>query len=85
MAGAAASTPAITVVATGEVRTRDDVIQAIDRICEYYEKFEPSSPLPLLLGRARRLVTASFMQIIQDLTPDAIQQAEQIGGGRSSG
>jgi type VI secretion system protein ImpA len=85
MAGAAVSTPAITVVATGEVRTRDDVIQAIDRICEYYEKFEPSSPLPLLLGRARRLVTASFMQIIQDLTPDAIQQAEQIGGGRSSG
>ncbi|MCM2369882.1 type VI secretion system protein TssA [Aporhodopirellula aestuarii] len=70
-------------VGCGEIRKREDVIRAIDRICDYYEKYEPSSPLPLLLNRAKRLVTASFMEIIQDLTPDALQQAEQIGGGRS--
>ncbi|MEM8669133.1 MAG: type VI secretion system protein TssA [Planctomycetota bacterium] len=67
----------------GEIRGREDVIRAIDRICEYYEKYEPSSPLPLLLNRAKRLATKSFMEIIRDLTPDALDQATSIGGVKS--
>lgn len=69
--------------ADGEIRGREDVIRAIDRICEYYEKHEPSSPLPLLLNRAKRLATKSFMEILRDLTPDALGQAESIGGVES--
>ena len=41
-------------VAADEVRSRDDVIRLIDKICDYYRDYEPSSPVPLLLKRAKR-------------------------------
>ena len=63
-----------------EIRTREDVIRVLDKLCEYYAQHEPSSPLPLLLKRAKRLTTLSFMEIIQDLAPDAVAQAMSIGG-----
>ncbi len=62
------------------LRTRQEAILALDKICEYFERFEPSSPLPLLLKRARRLSTKSFMEIIRDISPDGLQQVESLGG-----
>ncbi len=64
----------------GEITSREDVIRALDKICEYYNRFEPSSPLPLLLHRAKRLATKSFLEILRDLTPDALEQAKLLGG-----
>jgi type VI secretion system protein ImpA len=62
------------------VRSTDDVLLAIDRICQYYERSEPSSPVPLLLRRARRLVCKSFLDIIDDLAPDSIGHIRTITG-----
>ncbi|QBQ98967.1 type VI secretion system protein TssA [Paraburkholderia pallida] len=64
----------------GEITTREDVQRAIDRICKYYETYEPGSPVPMLLKRARRLVDKSFMEILEDLAPDGVAQARHIGG-----
>ncbi|TDG26127.1 type VI secretion system protein TssA [Paraburkholderia silviterrae] len=64
----------------GEITTREDVQRAIDRICKYYETYEPGSPVPMLLKRARRLVDKSFMEILEDLAPDGLAQARHIGG-----
>lgn len=64
----------------GEITSREDVIRALDKICDYYARFEPSSPLPLLLKRAKRLAAKSFLEILRDLTPDAVMQALSIGG-----
>lgn len=69
-------------ISSGEIRSRQDVVATLDKICEYYVKHEPSSPLPLLLQRCKRLVTASFLEIIQDVIPEAMSQAEAIGGRR---
>ncbi|HEY2023145.1 type VI secretion system protein TssA [Paraburkholderia sp.] len=65
---------------SGDVADRQDVIRLIDKICAYYERHEPSSPVPLLLLRARRLVDKNFMEILQDLAPEGMSQARQIGG-----
>lgn len=65
---------------TGEITSREDVLRALDKICDYYNRFEPSSPLPLLLTRAKRLATKSFLEIIRDLTPEAFSQAESLAG-----
>ena len=65
----------------GRIATREDAIKALDRVCEYYERNEPSSPLPLLIRRAQRLASKSFLDIIRDLAPDAVSQAEAWGGG----
>jgi type VI secretion system protein ImpA len=65
---------------SGAVRNRSDVLAAIDRVCEYYVRAEPSSPVPLLLQRAKRLVNKDFMEIVRDLTPGGVSEAEVIGG-----
>jgi type VI secretion system ImpB/VipA family protein len=45
----------------GEIGSRDDVIRALDSICAYYARFEPSSPVPMFMERCKRLVTKNFM------------------------
>jgi type VI secretion system protein ImpA len=79
----AASADGAATVAVGEIRSRDDAVRAIDHISEYFRKNEPSSPVPLLLQRAKRLVAKDFMEILRDLTPDGVSQAEAIGGVRN--
>ena len=68
----------------GEVNTRADVLKAIDRIVAYYNRSEPTSPVPLLLGRARRLAQMNFMDIMKDLAPDSLSQIQLIGGADES-
>src|SRR5690606_19120872 len=65
---------------TGEISSREDVLKMIDKICAYYARYEPSSPLPLLLKRCRRLVPMSFKEIVGDLAPDALAKVELITG-----
>lgn len=64
----------------GEINSRKDVLRMLDLICKYYKDVEPTSPVPMLLNRAKYLVTADFMQIIQNLLPDGLTQLEQIKG-----
>ena len=67
---------------SGQINSPDDVIRAIDKITDYYARYEPSSPVPLLLERAKRLVSKDFMEILRDLAPDGVGQAENITGSR---
>lgn len=64
----------------GEINSRQDVLRMLDLICKYYKEVEPSSPVPMLLNRAKYLVTADFMQIVQNLLPDGLTQLDQIKG-----
>lgn len=65
---------------SGTIQSRADVIRALDLICDYYRDHEPSSPVPLIIQRAQRLVDKDFMTIMSDLTPDAISQLQVITG-----
>jgi type VI secretion system protein ImpA len=78
-AGVAGPRPAAVPI-SGEVATRDDVIRLLDKLCDYYRRFEPSSPVPILLKRARRLVSMTFMEILQDLAPTGVAEVEVIRG-----
>jgi type VI secretion system protein ImpA len=79
-AGAAAVvTPALATAAAG-VASRADVIRALEAICGFYRTHEPSSPIPLLLERARRLVDKSFLELVEDLTPDGLGQLNLLRG-----
>lgn len=66
----------------GGIASRQDVVRALDLICAYYAKYEPSSPTPILLQRAKRLVNKNFMEIIEDMAPEAIPQLTIIAGRR---
>ena len=65
---------------SGEVRTRDDVVRALDKVLEYFARHEPSSPVPLLVRRAQSLVNRGFVDIIRDLSPQSLEQLKVIGG-----
>jgi len=73
--GSAATAPV-----SAELRTREDVVRVLDKVCEYYRRQEPSSPVPILLERAKRLVAKDFMQIIQDLAPGGLPEVEAVRG-----
>jgi|TARA_B110000211_G_C14044229_1_gene538182 type VI secretion system protein ImpA len=64
----------------GGITSPTDVQNALDRIVAYYERYEPSSPLPLLLLRAKRLVNADFLTIVKDMAPHGIDNVNLIGG-----
>jgi len=65
---------------SGELRNTEEVLLVLDKVCRYYEQNEPSSPVPLLVRRAQRLVSKDFLAIIRDLSPDAMRDIEAIGG-----
>ena len=65
---------------SGSISCPQDVIDSLDKVIAYYRANEPSSPVPLLLQRAKRLVSLGFMEILRDLAPDALTQAENVTG-----
>lgn len=64
----------------GAVNTRNDVTAALERIITYYRQNEPSSPLPMLLERAKRLVHADFLSIMRDIAPEGLDNVRTVGG-----
>lgn len=68
----------------GEISTRNDVMRAIEAVCGYYERHEPSSPVPILLRRAQRLVPMNFIDIMRNLAPSAMSDIQNITGPEES-
>ncbi|WP_039002359.1 type VI secretion system protein TssA [Falsihalocynthiibacter arcticus] len=64
----------------GTISTRRDVENAIDRILAYYSANEPSSPVPVMLHRAKRLIGADFLTIMKDMAPDGVDNVMRVGG-----
>ena len=64
----------------GGINNQQDVKNTIDRLIAYYTRAEPSSPVPILLERAKRLVGADFVSIIKDMAPDGKDNVYLIGG-----
>jgi len=65
---------------TGEVNSREDVMRVLDKACDYFRRHEPSSPVPMLLKRAKKLMSKEFLEIVRDLAPGGVQEVEKIRG-----
>ena len=66
--------------ALGTVSTRAEALRAIDLVCDYLERTEPTNPAQLLLRRARKLINHNFLQLIKELAPDALNEAARVMG-----
>jgi len=64
----------------GSIRTREDVMRTLGSVCEWIERNEPSNPAPLLIRRAQRLMSLSFLDLVRDLAPEGLPQLERIAG-----
>jgi type VI secretion system protein ImpA len=69
---------------TGEISSREDVVRMLEKISRYYESREPSSPVPILMERAKRLVHANFLELIEDIAPDGLTQVQTLRGRQAS-
>ncbi|MBL3589260.1 MAG: type VI secretion system protein TssA [gamma proteobacterium endosymbiont of Lamellibrachia anaximandri] len=79
--GAAASASGAPASAlSGNINTRADVTHALDKIIDYYSRNEPSSPIPLLMERAKKLISLDFVDIIRNMAPDAMSQVDVFRG-----
>lgn len=71
-------------VSLGAVRNRQDATRALDAVAEFFRTHEPSSPIPLLLERAKRLVAKNFLEVLADLAPEALAPAKAASGVRDT-
>jgi type VI secretion system protein ImpA len=73
-------TRGVSAASLGAVTTRADALRLLDLAMAYYESYEPSSPLPLLIARARRLAEKNFLDILRDMAPEGLDSAMRIAG-----
>jgi type VI secretion system protein ImpA len=78
--GAAAPRESDAAAALTNIRSREDALRAVEAVSEFFRRHEPSSPVPQLLDRAKRLVSKNFLEVLADIAPDALAQARAAGG-----
>jgi type VI secretion system protein ImpA len=64
----------------GVIKSRQDAIRVLDAVAAFFRRTEPSSPIPLFLERAKRLVSKDFLEVLADIAPEAVAQARAAGG-----
>ena len=62
------------------MRSREEAVRAIDLVCEYLSRAEPTNPAQMLLKRARRLIDHDFLQLIKELAPDSLNEVARLMG-----
>ena len=65
---------------SGGIESRADALRAIDMVCEYLERTEPTNPAQLLLRRARKLVNKNFVQLVRELAPESLDAVARVMG-----
>lgn len=79
------TTPGNTIASTVDpsllqIASRQQAFAAMEAVTEYFAMHEPSSPVPLLLRRARRIAEQDFMGILRELAPGALGEFQQMTG-----
>jgi type VI secretion system ImpA family protein len=60
--------------------TRAEALLLLKKGAEYFQTQEPNSPVPLLIDRAVRFSGMSFLELIEDIAPDALSRGRDILG-----
>jgi len=81
--GASTGTGATVAGGSGLVQSREDARRALERVCEYLERHEPSNPAALFARRAQRMLSMSFLDIMRELSPDSMSHLEMLTGANA--
>lgn len=79
-APAAAAPVAAAPALPGQVNSRRDVERMLDLIIDFYERTEPSSPIPHLARRMRKMVSMNFMQLMEEIAPSGLKEFRNVAG-----
>jgi type VI secretion system protein ImpA len=64
----------------GSVDSREDALRAIDMVCAYLDRTEPTNPAQFFLRRARKLVDKNFLELVRELAPESLDQVARVMG-----
>ncbi|MEO8279239.1 MAG: type VI secretion system protein TssA [Ideonella sp.] len=78
--GAVVATPGGGAKAGGALASRADAINTLEQVATYVRKTEPSSPAPMFIDRAVKMLQADFAAIVRELAPDSKERIEMLGG-----
>ncbi len=67
-------------VAPGAINSRRDVEKSLDAIVAFYERTEPSSPIPHLARRIRRMVSMDFLELMEEIAPSGLKEFSSVAG-----
>jgi type VI secretion system ImpA family protein len=60
--------------------SRTEALLLLKKGAEYFQTQEPNSPIPLLVDRALRFAGMSFIDLLEDIAPDALSRGRDILG-----
>jgi len=78
--GGGSDAPGSQPTAVGAIKSRQDALRALDAVALFFRQTEPSSPIPMFLDRAKRLIGKDFLEILADIAPDGLATARSAGG-----
>ena len=64
----------------GQINSRRDVERCLDMVIDFYERTEPSSPIPHLARRMRKMVPMNFMQLMEEIAPSGMKEFRGVAG-----
>lgn len=62
------------------IENRNDVELILEKVCLYFEQYEPSHPAPLFIRRIQRLMNMNFYDIMKDISPSSLDHLEVLIG-----
>lgn len=62
------------------IASREDVVKCLDLVVAFYDRTEPSSPIPHLARRVRRMVHMDFVELMEDLAPSGLKEFRLLAG-----
>jgi type VI secretion system protein ImpA len=64
----------------GGLASRADAVRILQQVATFLRKSEPSSPAPMFVDRAIKLLQMDFNAIVKELMPDSRDRIEMLGG-----
>jgi type VI secretion system protein ImpA len=68
----------------GQIRNREDAVRSLEAVADFFRRSEPSSPVPMFVDRAKRLISRDFLEVLAELAPDSLAAVKQVGGIREA-
>ena len=65
---------------SGGLASRADAVRILQQVATFLRKSEPSSPAPMFVDRAVKLLQMDFNAIVKELMPDSKDRIEMLGG-----
>jgi type VI secretion system protein ImpA len=64
----------------GALSSRADAVRMLKQVADFVRRTEPSSPAPMFIDRATKLLQMDFAAIVKELIPESKDRIELLGG-----